>query len=813
MLAIQLHRLAEQSAEKLLPDCELLARFARSRDESAFAELVRRHGSLVLGVARRVLADHHAAEDVLQATFLLLARKAPAINWRPNIAPWLYSAAYRLAMKARKRRKFATLSAAPHATSSANADRPLLWDEARSAIDEELSRLSRPLREPLVLCYLQGRTRDEAAKALGWSLATLKRRLERGRKVLRARLTRRGLALTALGAAIALDDHAVSNISAHELANNIAKSAISASAAALLESGSLATWQKLAIVFLLFGLMGIGGGWLVGLAPALVEPPEQPPIAGPQLPATKTIDVSGDPLPEGAVARLGTTRLRPGNMIHAVEFSPDGKQMAVWARVWSGEAQGRLIFYDSATGRELKSIPLPPNQFFAMRWLTNGKGLAVIKLDRKDLFIWQFTGPGSPLPVYDKADANTTFPGDIKAAAISPDGRWIVTGRSSDDGKDQPLELWEAKPDTHLAEIKPRRLGMQSGHGMCFVFSTDSKLLFSLSRKPEAADATGGVVTPGKPADRSWLVVYDVESGKELNAYDVTPPKRYMEGAEPAPERMAVSADGKTVWIGDEKGITHAYNWRTGKERLSFLAHPAGEPKNFREPAGVSALHLSPDGRTLYTCGEFGGFSIRDAKTGIARKTVPMQRLGRGHFFAMSPNGTRLAVTDLSASAASIHLFSASNDEELITLPGHVGGISEARALPDGTAMTAGWDNTIRWWDLITGRELKSQYVERPREFPSPFSLTADGHGVFRVRGNRLAYVDLTTRKQTFVADLGGKPHARMLGVSGSCVFFTTSDGNLQQWDCAYRRDPKNLWASAACRRRTDLAGASDNFA
>src|SRR5207248_6579794 len=98
----QLRRWAETPAGA--SDDELLRRFALSRDEAAFAELVRRHGTLVLGVARRVLGEHHAAEDVLQASFLLLARKARLVRWRGRIAPWLHAAAYRLACEARRRR-------------------------------------------------------------------------------------------------------------------------------------------------------------------------------------------------------------------------------------------------------------------------------------------------------------------------------------------------------------------------------------------------------------------------------------------------------------------------------------------------------------------------------------------------------------------------------------------------------------------------------------------------------------------------------------------------------------------------------------
>src|SRR2546426_1073208 len=85
-------------------DDELLRRFSHHRDEAAFVELLRRHGAMVQGVARRALSDHHAAEDVLQATFLLLARKAPQVRWKRSIGPWLYAAAVRFARKAVHRR-------------------------------------------------------------------------------------------------------------------------------------------------------------------------------------------------------------------------------------------------------------------------------------------------------------------------------------------------------------------------------------------------------------------------------------------------------------------------------------------------------------------------------------------------------------------------------------------------------------------------------------------------------------------------------------------------------------------------------------
>jgi RNA polymerase sigma factor (sigma-70 family) len=179
-----------------LTDPELLGRFMAARDEGAFAALVKRHGPLVLGVCRRVLGNLTDAEDAFQATFLVLARKAAAIANQSSLPCWLYQVAYHTAAKARAR-KASRRAHEARAERQAGAD-PLAEVTGRellSVLDEELQRLPERNRAPLVLCYLEGKTRDEAARELGWSLGTLKRRLEQGRDRLRQRLTRRGLAL------------------------------------------------------------------------------------------------------------------------------------------------------------------------------------------------------------------------------------------------------------------------------------------------------------------------------------------------------------------------------------------------------------------------------------------------------------------------------------------------------------------------------------------------------------------------------------------------------------------------------------------
>jgi RNA polymerase sigma factor (sigma-70 family) len=185
-----------------LRDGQLLQRFATLQDEQAFAILVQRHGPLVLGVCRRILQSVHDAEDAFQATFLVLARRASAIRKPDSLASWLYEVAYRLARKmkadASKRRQREEKVPAPAPVEPVDPT----GRELHAILDEELQRLSEKYRQPLLLCYLEGMTQEEAAGQLGWPRGTLKRRLERGRELLKGQLSRRGVGL---GAAIAVN--------------------------------------------------------------------------------------------------------------------------------------------------------------------------------------------------------------------------------------------------------------------------------------------------------------------------------------------------------------------------------------------------------------------------------------------------------------------------------------------------------------------------------------------------------------------------------------------------------------------------------
>ncbi|WP_439621899.1 sigma-70 family RNA polymerase sigma factor [Gemmata sp.] len=188
------------SARSELSDLELLGRFASDRDEAAFTVLVRRHGRLVAGVCRRVLHDSHHAEDVVQATFLLLAQKAGVLVRRGVVVPgWLYLAARRIATRARRgddRRRVREKAAAPPRPDS-EPDDVLIWEEVKRAVDDEVAGLPAKYREAVVLCYFAGLTQDQIAAQLRVPRTTAQFRLEKGRSLLEQRLVRRGLALSA----------------------------------------------------------------------------------------------------------------------------------------------------------------------------------------------------------------------------------------------------------------------------------------------------------------------------------------------------------------------------------------------------------------------------------------------------------------------------------------------------------------------------------------------------------------------------------------------------------------------------------------
>src|SRR5262245_2679596 len=361
-----------------LSDRDLLNRFLKDRDEAAVTVLVERHGLMVLGICRRVLGHAQDAEDACQAAFLVLVRKAASVRKKESLASWLHGVAFHVAtnLKRDRARRRNRDSAVAKASCEAAAE-DVTWREVQLALDEELARLPERFRAPLVLCYLEGKTRDEAAQQLRWTLSTLRGRLERGRELLGARLARRGLALSAALAACHFGTGAaeaamsptliistIKAVMATGIRTAAAPGAVPARVAALSEGMVKAMLiKKLTTAAVLLLAAAVGG---VGLALAVPGPPRDDAAAA-----------AGQPAPQEKPGPAAVTGAKPaaeadkpirsllghrervagateGQRVTSVAYSADGRWIATCA--WDGTAR----LWDAKTGEEVRRLKVPP---------------------------------------------------------------------------------------------------------------------------------------------------------------------------------------------------------------------------------------------------------------------------------------------------------------------------------------------------------------------------------------------------------------------------------------------------------------------
>lgn len=193
------------SAQRDLPgDGDLLAAFAENGQQAAFEDIVRRHGGMVLGVCRSVLGLTADAEDAAQAVFLTLARRAGSLTRRASVAGWLHDVAWYVATRAAQARAVRRRHEAEAARMKPVVEEPREEPIVAEVVHAALAELPEKYRVPILLCHIEGRSQEEAAVLLGCKKAALSMRLIRGREMLRARLTRRGMAVSATGVALAL---------------------------------------------------------------------------------------------------------------------------------------------------------------------------------------------------------------------------------------------------------------------------------------------------------------------------------------------------------------------------------------------------------------------------------------------------------------------------------------------------------------------------------------------------------------------------------------------------------------------------------
>jgi RNA polymerase sigma factor (sigma-70 family) len=803
-----LRTLTDLQSAATAADGQLLDRFARTRDEAAFAALLRRHGPMVLAVCRRALGRYQDAEDAFQATFLLLARKAASIRQRESVGSWLHGVARRLALKAKGRDDRQRMNE-ERAASMRKTETGVqaAWGDLREALDEALQRLPEHYRTALVICHLEGRTHEEAARHLGCPTATLRSRLTRGRKLLRTELTRRGLTLSAgaLGAALLVSTAEAAPALLLDATLRAAllfavgkgtAGAVSASATALANEGLKAMGiMKTQIVVMLLAalsLVGVGVGAMAQQSAVKPPEPEAPPAAKRQanLPqkheAQVRLDDDGDPLPDGAVRRVGTLRFRQGGGdFDSLLVTPDGKTLV--SSTFYGDRT--ICAWDLATGKLLRSFPgsydfgqialspdgttlAAPHQddnVIVLSDLASGKELR--RLAYQDFFPCScaFSPDGKTLVSGDqsgfidfwdlttrkhierrKSPNNRVLPNNhVTLLAFTPDGKTLASG----DHQEGAITLWDAASGKVIRQLK------RSGVVLALTFSPDGAFLACVGGDADSKkkyviplwDVKTGKIVHEMPSGYAWSVAFTPDGKTVASAEaeddqvaivlrDVSSGKRLRTIAD-NPERITFSPDGKTLISGYRGGVIRLWDVETGKEKT---------PAQGR--SWIRNATASPKGRTLVFCDlkvrlwdliegrEVGALPIE------CHETAGLSFSGDGKTLATVDSNHDISLWDVGARKL---LRRIERDENA---PHYQ---YRAALAPNGKMLaTAQDDAAVMLWDTATGKKLQRLTILTPGEdarqpFLSGIAFAPDGdrlaasvttHG----SGSRVRFWDVT---------------------------------------------------------------------
>jgi RNA polymerase sigma factor (sigma-70 family) len=496
-----IHQLAETPVERERGDAELLHAFVAERDEMAFRLLVHRHGRMVLNVCRRMLRQREDAEDAFQAVFLILAQSAAGIQKSASLASWLYGVAYRISLKARaqmsKRRRHEKQAAQARPV---QGERDVAMRELQAVLTEEVARLSEKYRAPFVLCCLEGISRSEAAQQLGWKEGTLSGRIAEARKILQARLQRRGICLAAALCAVAVDASAEAAVppllfrttidaALGLAAGQTAASVASAPVAALMEGATRAMFfskVKLAILVLTSaGLVAAAGSHLhrvwanpsagesatLAGAPATEKPGGKKPAEAAKENGKidlhgRVLDPDGKPLAGATLFFLpgankgDSDKGSPGEMKSSAEgrfrFTLDRSHL-VHGRWLAATAEGYAFDWIDADklGAEEITLRLAKDMPITGRILTlegrpvNGASIQVQEVEAP---------PGGDLtPVLKtiERNGNRVFPHSLRHCFVGTDSRFLPPVKADEQGrfrltglgKERIVRLWVEGPD------------------------------------------------------------------------------------------------------------------------------------------------------------------------------------------------------------------------------------------------------------------------------------------------------------------------------------------------------------------------------
>lgn len=541
-------------------DAELLARFLR-RDEAAFANLVRRHGPMILSVCRRITRHAHDAEDAFQAVFLILARKSAAIREPNLLGNWLHGVAVRVAQKAHRsasRRHIREVQAVnapePHAPPVEEN-----WERS-AAVHEELAKLPAKFREVIVLCDLRGETRTAAAAALGIPVGTLSSRLSAGREKLAERLTRRGIALAASAIPAALADGAA--------AAGIPDSLIAKTCELV------AGWQAGASVPAAVFRLAHGG---MPMRTMLVG------MLGAAFAAT------------GLVLAAGSTDAPPSD---PPKLDPPAVKAAPAVAAKEAKEEGF-----TTKPRLNRTVDLPISDVECLFWNPAGSSLAMVGQYAKSRCCVIYA-------LLENPSNNTQFylpiPGEL--LGYSRDGEEVITALreySLVSGR-HVLQFWRQKENRILPPVmrKVRSVDLGSEPTHEYAFAADGKTFRTLYFE----GSPSGILGPIEVREIS------AETGKTLRTLLKVEEKFSRHLLSPNGQRLALQDElgGITVW-----NVDRAKKESTPREQVKTSGGPKGIlPEDYiRMRGGYASMFFSPDSRDLLIVDSLGA-AIFDNEAG-----------------------------------------------------------------------------------------------------------------------------------------------------------------------------------------------------
>jgi RNA polymerase sigma factor (sigma-70 family) len=743
-----LRRRASSWGTKHESDAHLVRQFAGSRDPDAFDTLVRRHGALVWHVCRRLLGKTDLADDAFQATWLVFARRAGAIRRPAALSSWLHGVAYRMAREVRGRRKDNQVvetrdRPAPACDPAVEA----AGRELGRLIEEEVADLPEALRLVVLLCYWEGLSNEEAAQRLGWPCGTVKTRLARARSELHSRLTARGVSLP--GGVLAL---LMAPAGASEAAPAVS-AGVNSQAAALaqmaLRGSALAGYRSVAVLLLVLSAVALGFG-----ARTQEYSKEQPPREQDESPAaavpkasnqaTTRLDSYGDPLPSGALLRLGTVRLRDAPSF--LSFLPGDRTLLSIAD--SPENSARV--WDVVSGREVRRLEAPHGYFLGHALSRDGKTLALSSTNKDQVqIVLRDVDSGKEVRRLDGLLHKS-----VRPLSFSPDGRTLAGACG-----DETIRLWDLATGREVLSLHASKTFV-----IHLSFSPDGSTLASggsdgTVRLWDVALVKSAATAPaGPPAVRRERLILGKASEKP---------------GEPGAPSLAFSPDGTTLASAssDAKAVQL---WDTASGKLLRRLECRG--KDY-----IRCVAFSPDGKLL-ACGsgfEESCIQLWDPATGEERCRIQENHWATGPF-AFSSDGRCLAA---GSGDGTIRLWNTATAKEIRPRGAHQGSVFALSYSPDGKMLATGCrDRMVRLWDADTGKLLRRLRADEKGVLCAVFSTDGKtlvtGGGENKIRfwdigsGSQLRELDAHPGTGRFAFALAVfSPDGKMLATTGADRF------------------------------------------